>query len=619
MAWNLVLQDTFTGRTVPTTANAAGGTNVGAPDTIGSGAWIDQNGGVYSIQTSGKLQCVCDSADASQFFRDFLKRPSGEASQDQRVVAQIPAQVTTNTTFGIALRQQSTNKCYFFGTSPSQVLGGGPQGILFKNGSAGLAQLGTGFNFTYNAAHAYQIDMSATGVNPTTITCILTDITAGTVLGTITQTDSDTALQNATGVPSMLVWSDPAATTSLIGVFSEVQIFNTAAVTIALSTSNCVLSPYTFTSSLKSVNEGAYIKTNFTNGSTANVLLNVDTSLFVNITDNEKPYLEWSIDNGPLQKMQLTTVNTVGGFITLATALAAATHTLQIIYRSCTPFQDHWTPVVNFTPQSISVSTGTLSLSQPTALPNLAAFFGDSIGAGEGTEGLVQSSSHSSYAINSDALHGWVSAVAAALNSEYAQIGFGGQGWNGGAADGVTPAFPNTWNLLSNGQARSFSTPPKYVFINHGTNGNTCGSAGTVAAVLSAMRAAFGASTKIFLMVPFNGSCIATTPSLLSEFQSYQGGSANVTSVTSDGITVYCGASDSNAFLLNMGSQAQIGLVLPAATNTAGSISSYDTTHPSAFGSLSLAGLTVRAMQLAIGAQTSSSGSTKPIIYRMSL
>jgi hypothetical protein len=134
-----------------------------------------------------------------------------------------------------------------------------------------------------------------------------------------------------------------------------------------------------------------------------------------------------------------------------------------------------------------------------------------------------------------------------------------------------------------------------------GANGNNTGPAGTVSTVLSDLRAAIGSSANIFLMIPFNGSVRTTTPNLITEFQAYQGGAGYVSSAKTGGITVYQGAGDEKAFLLDLGATAHIGLTLPAETNGAGSISSYDTTHPSAFGNIRLVALTTRAVQLALG------------------
>jgi hypothetical protein len=371
--------------------------------------------------------------------------------------------------------------------------------------------------------------------------------------------------------------------------------------TVELSPLNTLFSPYSFDRGFKGVNEGAYFKTHFTNDSTANITLAIDTSLFSSITDSSKPYVAWSIDHGPVQKLQLTTANVSEGGITLGTGIAAGTHSLVVIYRSSDPFQDHWTPVVNFAPQSLTASSGTLVLTLPAALPNNSIFFGDSITAAVGTDGFVTGSDPSTYALNGEPMHGWVYGVAAALDSEYAQVGFGGQGWMSDAADGVTPSFPNTHAWIYRGMARCYETAPNYVFVNIGTNGNSTGPAGTVSRVLSNLRAATGSYADIFLMIPFNGSVRTTTPNLISEFQAYQGGVGNVNSTTIDGITVYRGASDAKAFLLDLGAAAQIGLSLPAITDRGGSISSYDTTHPSSFGNIGLVGLTTRAVQLALG------------------
>lgn len=356
---------------------------------------------------------------------------------------------------------------------------------------------------------------------------------------------------------------------------------------VPITAANVSLSPYGWDASLQAVNAGQYLRATLTTSAAANLTLALTSASFASAADASKPIIGWSIDGGPIQSIQLTTANLSTGSITLATGLAAGSHSLYAYYRSSDPYLDRWTPAGVFAPTALAVSAGTLTVATLTALAKRAIFWGDSITEGEQTEA-------NGYAAAADAYHGWVRGVASAIGAEYSQVGFGGQGWTTTAADAHTPGFTSSWNFLHAGAARSFSVAPDYVFINQGTNGNSCGTTGTVSAFLTALRSAVGASCKVFLLIPFNGSVKSTTPSLPSEYATYQGGSPNVTVTTTDGIAVSKGTVDAATFLLDLGTAATVGLAGVASAN------SYDGTHPSAYANTGLASMVSRGVQFAL-------------------
>ena len=94
----------------------------------------------------------------------------------------------------------------------------------------------------------------------------------------------------------------------------------------------------------------------------------------------------------------------------------------------------------------------------------------------------------------------------------------------------------------------------------------------------------------------------------MADFSTYQ--SATSTPTVVDTATIYKGTTDTNTVLIDLGAQAAIGLVVPATTNSAGSLYSYDTTHLSTYGNMRVAAMAAKAVQAAFssaGAGTSHS------------
>ena len=164
-------------------------------------------------------------------------------------------------------------------------------------------------------------------------------------------------------------------------------------------------------------------------------------------------------------------------------------------------------------------------------------FFGDSI-----TEGVASQCVRDPTCVgegdlcNNAATKTWGTAVAAALDCEYSQVGFGGLGWSVSGGGGVVPLFTpgnpaeSSWNQHFAGAPRSFANLD-YIFVLHATNDGLRAGNASIAAVtasatawLTAQRAAAGAATDIFLTVPFGGfgANLAPAGSLKAAFDAYQ-------------------------------------------------------------------------------------------------
>ena len=244
---------------------------------------------------------------------------------------------------------------------------------------------------------------------------------------------------------------------------------------------------------------GAYSKLNFTGTS---AILSLDVSALVNASTpaSNYPKIAYSIDGAARTEYQLTPTTTT---LVLASGLPAGTHSLYFNMISDSVFVDHWNvPVSPVKVTGLSLDGGA-SITAPTLKPARALFFGDS-----GTAAYDVNSGDNSVSAN-DASKGWVPHLASFFNAEFSQIGYGGQGFSQGAADGTTPAFPSTWHSYYSGQSRltsgKFSPVPDYIVLAQGGNGGVSNDSLIVTAITN-MRSASSTNTKIFVMVPITGA-----------------------------------------------------------------------------------------------------------------
>jgi hypothetical protein len=181
----------------------------------------------------------------------------------------------------------------------------------------------------------------------------------------------------------------------------------------------------------------------------------------------------------------------------IAAGLAAGTHQIQIGIAALGT-TDRWGTSSTLPQDQLNI-TGILldagsTLSAPTnLLPQVGLHFGDSI-----TEGCSQLSPGGSDVAHSQWTTSWDRLLAIALNAEISVVACQHSGYEL-AGEGNVPNVLTYWNELYAGAARTF-TPVSYIWINHGTNGNT--TQADVQTLLTELRAAFP-TTPIFQQVPF--------------------------------------------------------------------------------------------------------------------
>jgi lysophospholipase L1-like esterase len=201
----------------------------------------------------------------------------------------------------------------------------------------------------------------------------------------------------------------------------------------------------------------------------------------------------------------------------------------------------------------------------PTLRSKRALIFGDSITEGCAAQCKPDPSCHADKTkgdlCTNAATKTWGPTVAAALDAEFSQVGFGGLGWLVGGGGGVPPFYTphndtrSSWNKIWRGSPRNFSNLD-YIFVLHGTNDGIGGQKGqqpsevaaSVQGWLSELRATAGPFTEVFLTVPFGGFGAANRPenALPDGFAAYQGN--------------HSGGNDTRTHYIDLGREAAIGL-----------------------------------------------------------
>jgi len=233
---------------------------------------------------------------------------------------------------------------------------------------------------------------------------------------------------------------------------------------------------------------GAYAKFSFSG--VTSVDINIDMSA-INAAglSGSYPIVRTVIDGYIFNDVTLTS-----GTTTISrTGLSTGAHTIEVLLRAIEPSWPRWSNPVGLRITGFSLPNGG-TYSAPTVRGNRMEYHGDSI-----TEGWV-----SATISNNNALHTAVPLIAKALNAEYGQLGFSGQGY--AVAGGSRPALPTSYLHYSEGRSRLvgglLSPMPDYICVEHGTNGTN--SQADVLTVIDGFRAA-APNASIFMMVPANG------------------------------------------------------------------------------------------------------------------
>lgn len=353
----------------------------------------------------------------------------------------------------------------------------------------------------------------------------------GIITGTIVVTPSDggasgtftpTTVSISSGTPTATFTYTPASPTGAktISVTNDGGLLNPSSVTytatagattIPVDNSNIIWSPYNWdtlaigdfgvaTKSMQTACCGAYLKFKFTGSTTISLL--VDTSTLSGFSTNV-PVLR-VVTNGI--SSQDISVSVGATSLTLGTGLTSgSSYTIEVYVIGSVEAQGtRWggagvspTNVVRI--KGLSVDNGASMQALSIRPGGYILSYGDSI-----TEG-VRAAGTTTQPGDHDKSYAWY--LASALDSEIGVVGFGATGWQS-SGSGSMPAFPNHWNLHSTGRSRLFSPNPDIVTVNHGTNGAT--TASDVSTWLTNARAAFGASTWIFIVVPPGGAAKTT-------------------------------------------------------------------------------------------------------------
>lgn len=269
------------------------------------------------------------------------------------------------------------------------------------------------------------------------------------------------------------------------------------------------LSPYNWyqngSTSLTSVNPGAYIKFNFTGTSLA-VVVDMTNVNATGTGSGTYPVIAYTVD-GVRSTFQLTSAS---ASVVVATGLADATHTFQLDFIGTDESgnTDRWnTPSMALVITSFTLDTAK-TVTQVTLNPGgYYLSLGDSIK--EGAVVLAAASNPPYYAGVEDATKSYAKLIADYFQMEYGNCSFAGQSWTGGVSN--VPGLPTSYTSLFSGQARSFVPTPNIVTVNMGTNGSV--TAGVVTSFMTSLRASVGAGAQIMMIIPFsqaNVSAITT-------------------------------------------------------------------------------------------------------------
>ncbi len=292
---------------------------------------------------------------------------------------------------------------------------------------------------------------------------------------------------------------------------------------IPVSDPNIVFSPFNWFQSgsgfAQTSNPGAYLKVGFTGTSIA---VRVDESALTsaNVPATQYPVVRFSVDGRPGKMLQLSPSTTM---VQAAAGLPSGRHTLLLEYVSGYVFLDFWTPVNAVRIAGLAVDPGASWIrpfgpAEPRKLR--ALFLGDSITNGD-DDVATYVKGITNEVDTQDATLGYPAVVAAGIGAEYGIVAYGGASWDGNAADGHTPGLMLFNSMLDSVHSRlvggKFSEVPDDIFINMGENAGPSGD--DVPKLLAALRAASGARTNIFVIIPFSGR--SRSP-LLAGFKAYQ-------------------------------------------------------------------------------------------------
>jgi len=293
--------------------------------------------------------------------------------------------------------------------------------------------------------------------------------------------------------------------TDAAGLLSAASATTTAASTvqIAHNNANVFYSPSNWDDRgayMSSANPGAYARMTFS-GTSVGVKVDVSAMAAANLPAASYPIVRTVIDGVLFSDTQLTSA----GGVVMRSGLSAGTHTLDVHFLAADINNgDRWATPVN----AVRISGFTLdsgaSLSAVSKRSKSALFFGDSI-----WEGYLAAGTVTTQPVGNSSLLTTVPFIAKAFDAEYGVIAFSGQGYQAAGNNGPV-AFPSAYASYSSGRSRLvaglFSPAPDFIFVQHGTNGNT--TQADVQTMIANLRAA-APNARILMLVPANGKARA--------------------------------------------------------------------------------------------------------------
>ena len=269
---------------------------------------------------------------------------------------------------------------------------------------------------------------------------------------------------------------------------------------IAPNNAGILYSPYNWNvgaSSAVTINAGAYFKTLF---SGASCVLNFTVTYMASPASE----LWWRIDDGPLTEANVAATVTLTIPAQTASNADVPYHLLEVIVKSTTETANRWNSVGSATGTAVIFTGLTLDAAAAVVAPLAAAknllIYGDSI-----TEGVRTCGEAATYDTDrNDAWACWSYRLGALLGAEVGVVGFGASGLSV-VGSGNVPILGTSYNLLYQGQSRTFSPLPNLVAFNEGTNDGNTNIVAAMTGVLNGILAAC-AGSPIAVLRPFNGN-----------------------------------------------------------------------------------------------------------------
>jgi lysophospholipase L1-like esterase len=245
-----------------------------------------------------------------------------------------------------------------------------------------------------------------------------------------------------------------------------------SALTVSCDNPKLLLAPYAWRQSgsgdaarAEATLPGAYLKAAFSGSATVGLV--VDGTANVGCPPHVMPFVDCSVDQGPIQTQQLTRTDVFA--LPLAQGLdKGKTHEVQVWLRAAGLEEHRWTASTDhLRVAGLALDDGATLADVPRRAGNMIGF-GDSITEGVGVEAYFHQWGDIS---PNNAEKTWVPLLASALDCEYGQLGSSGLGM---VKPLEVPALPQSWSMYDAAHPKlqdgRLVPEPDYIFNNLGTN-----------------------------------------------------------------------------------------------------------------------------------------------------